>query len=175
MSTTPERNARHHHAAAILAIAQHVVDHGLPAPASIDTHDATDITVWLMVHELPAWLATVQLEEATTEPPTTDQHGLTYRTRRMRVRLPNLGIGFQLRTAGTFLQLHATGDEQRLWAHAEDWHRTCASDDCATTVCLQAPHDPADPAAEACEHGYCLEHAAECVTCARQDRADARF
>jgi len=67
MTTTPERNARRHHVAAILAIGEHLVEHQLPAPSSI-TLDDDDVTVWIMVHDLRAWLATVTLEEATTDP-----------------------------------------------------------------------------------------------------------
>ena len=176
MPTPPERNDRLHRAAAILAIAQHIVDHDLPAPASIDTHDAAP-TVWIMVHDLPAWLATVALEDAVTDPPTTDAAGLTFRTRRMRVRLPNLGLGFNLATAGTLLHLAGPAAvDQAAWAHAEDYHRPCASDDaCPLVVCLEDPHDPTDPAAPACEHGYCETHRAESSDCSRQDRVDARF
>lgn len=53
-------NARQHLTAAVLAVAQHLVDHDLPAPFSIGVdHGSAEVTLWISDRSMTAYLETL--------------------------------------------------------------------------------------------------------------------
>jgi len=97
-------NARQHLPAGILAIAQHIVDQDLPAPASIDTNTNPDdlagaITVWISDSVLIAYLDTVQVTDEAAELKRPSGTGRRYRVQRFWCQLPASGIRFTIRSS----------------------------------------------------------------------------
>jgi len=95
--------------AALLALAQHIVDHQLPAPYTIESpsYSATgDLLVMINPDHKDAWLATVTLGDESAEIIHSQSAG-RYSREMFWVTQPDLGITFVIKAIGALPAVEA--------------------------------------------------------------------